>query len=93
VDGCRIPTRAVVTWLLEHGPFEYWRGRITGIRDEMIATLGKIHALTYISAALAKIATVWRDGLAGALSERQSTISCSGGRPKHGHRSRLHTSP
>jgi Family of unknown function (DUF6544) len=29
VDGCRIPTRAVVTWLLEDGPFEYWRGRIT----------------------------------------------------------------
>ena len=29
MDGCRIPTRAVVSWLLEGGPFEYWRGRIT----------------------------------------------------------------
>jgi hypothetical protein len=30
--GCRIPTRAVVSWLLEEGPFEYWRGRITAYR-------------------------------------------------------------
>jgi hypothetical protein len=29
MNGCRIPTRAVVSWLLEDGPFEYWRGRIT----------------------------------------------------------------
>jgi hypothetical protein len=29
MGGCRIPTRAVVSWLLEDGPFEYWRGRMT----------------------------------------------------------------
>jgi len=29
INGCRIPTRAVASWLLEDGPFEYWRGRIT----------------------------------------------------------------
>jgi hypothetical protein len=29
MNGCRIPTRAVVSWLLEDGPFEYWRGRVT----------------------------------------------------------------
>jgi hypothetical protein len=27
VHGCRIPPRAVASWLLEEGPFEYWRGR------------------------------------------------------------------
>jgi hypothetical protein len=31
VCGCRIPTRAVVSWLLKDGPFEYWRGRITAL--------------------------------------------------------------
>jgi hypothetical protein len=25
---CRVPTRATVSWLLEDGPFETWRGRI-----------------------------------------------------------------
>jgi len=29
VNGCRIPTRAVVNWLLPDGPFDYWRGRVT----------------------------------------------------------------
>jgi hypothetical protein len=29
INGCRIPTRAVASWLLEDGLFEYWRGRIT----------------------------------------------------------------
>jgi hypothetical protein len=29
IDGCRIPTQAVVSWLLGDGPFEYWRGRVT----------------------------------------------------------------
>ena len=29
MNGCRIPDRAVVSWLLEDGPFEYWRGRVT----------------------------------------------------------------
>jgi hypothetical protein len=28
MNGCRIPTRAAVSWLLEDGPFEYWRGRV-----------------------------------------------------------------
>ena len=32
VNGCRIPTRAVASWLLEDAPFEYWRGRITAFR-------------------------------------------------------------
>jgi hypothetical protein len=32
VDGCRIPTQAVASWLLEDGPFEYWHGRITAFR-------------------------------------------------------------
>jgi hypothetical protein len=32
MNGCRIPTRAVVSWLLEDGPFEYWRGRVTAFR-------------------------------------------------------------
>ena len=32
IHGCRIPTRAVVSWLLEDGPFEYWRGQVTGFR-------------------------------------------------------------
>jgi len=34
MDGCRIPTRAVVSWLLEEGPFDYWRGRVTAVRME-----------------------------------------------------------
>jgi Family of unknown function (DUF6544) len=29
VNGYRIPTRAVVNWLLADGPFEYWRARVT----------------------------------------------------------------
>jgi hypothetical protein len=28
-EGCRIPTRAAVSWSLDHSPFEYWRGRVT----------------------------------------------------------------
>ena len=32
MNGCRIPTRAVLSWLLEDGPFEYWRGRVTAFR-------------------------------------------------------------
>jgi hypothetical protein len=32
MNGCRIPTRAVASWLLEDGPFEYWRGRVTAFR-------------------------------------------------------------
>ena len=32
MDACRIPTQAVVSWLLEDGPFEYWRGRVTAFR-------------------------------------------------------------
>jgi hypothetical protein len=27
--GCRIPTRARVSWLLDDGSFEYWRGKVT----------------------------------------------------------------
>ena len=29
MKGCRIPTRTAVSWLLQDGPFEYWRGRVT----------------------------------------------------------------
>jgi hypothetical protein len=29
VEGCRVPTRAAVSWLLVDGPFEYWRGTVT----------------------------------------------------------------
>ena len=29
MNGCRIPTWAVVSWLLEDGPLEYWRGKVT----------------------------------------------------------------
>ena len=29
IGGCRIPTGAVVSWILDGGPFECWRGRIT----------------------------------------------------------------
>lgn len=32
MSGCRIPTREVVSWLLDAGPFEYWRGRVTAFR-------------------------------------------------------------
>ena len=32
MDGCRIPTRAVASWVLEDGPFEYWHGRVTAFR-------------------------------------------------------------
>jgi Family of unknown function (DUF6920) len=29
IAGCRIPTEAAVSWFLDDGPFEYWRGKIT----------------------------------------------------------------
>jgi hypothetical protein len=29
IGGCRIPTRAVVSWVLDDGPFDCWRGTIT----------------------------------------------------------------
>jgi hypothetical protein len=29
IAGCRIPTRATVSWVLEEGSFDCWRGRIT----------------------------------------------------------------
>lgn len=29
IGGCRIPTEAVVSWLLDGEPFEHWRGKIT----------------------------------------------------------------
>lgn len=29
MEGCRVPARAAVSWLLDDGPFEYWRGRVT----------------------------------------------------------------
>jgi hypothetical protein len=32
VNGCRIPTQAVASWLLEDAPFEYWCARITEFR-------------------------------------------------------------
>ena len=32
MNGCRIPTRAMESWLLEDGPFEYWRGRVMAFR-------------------------------------------------------------
>jgi len=32
MEGCRIPTRAAVSWLLEDGPFEYWRGSVTALQ-------------------------------------------------------------
>jgi hypothetical protein len=32
LDRCRIPTRGVESWLLENGPFEYWRGQVTEFR-------------------------------------------------------------
>jgi hypothetical protein len=32
MDGCQIPSRAAVSWLLEDGPFEYWRGRVMAFR-------------------------------------------------------------
>jgi len=28
-EGCRIPTRAAVSWSLDDSPFEYWRSRVT----------------------------------------------------------------
>jgi hypothetical protein len=30
IDGCRIPTRAVVSWLSDEGSFDCWRGKVTG---------------------------------------------------------------
>ena len=32
MGGCRIPTQATVSWLLDNGSFEYWRGRVTAYR-------------------------------------------------------------
>jgi hypothetical protein len=32
MDGIRIPSRAAVSWLLEDGLFEYWRGKVTALR-------------------------------------------------------------
>ena len=32
MNGCRIPTRAVASWLLEDGPFDYWHGGVTAFR-------------------------------------------------------------
>ena len=32
IDGCRVPTRAVVSWFLESGPFDYFRGSLTAWR-------------------------------------------------------------
>jgi hypothetical protein len=29
MEGCRVPTWAAVSWLLDDGPFEYWRGWVT----------------------------------------------------------------
>jgi hypothetical protein len=29
IEGCHVPTRAAVSWLLDDGPFEYWRGKVT----------------------------------------------------------------
>ena len=29
MEGCRVPTRARVSWLADDGAFEYWRGRVT----------------------------------------------------------------
>jgi hypothetical protein len=29
IEGCHVPTRAAVIWLLDDGPFEYWRGEVT----------------------------------------------------------------
>jgi Family of unknown function (DUF6544) len=29
MEGCRVPTRAAVSWLLDDGLFEYWRGKVT----------------------------------------------------------------
>jgi hypothetical protein len=28
MGGCRIPTRAAVSWLIDDYSFEYWRGRV-----------------------------------------------------------------
>ncbi|HEY2533003.1 MAG TPA: DUF6544 family protein [Xanthobacteraceae bacterium] len=36
MNGCRIPTRAVVSWLLEDGPFEYWRGQVTAFQMKFL---------------------------------------------------------
>lgn len=32
IDGCRVPTRAVVSWFLESGPFDYFRCSLTAWR-------------------------------------------------------------
>lgn len=32
IDGCRLPTRAVVSWFLESGPFDYFRCSLTAWR-------------------------------------------------------------
>jgi hypothetical protein len=42
IDGCRIPTRAVVRWFLESGPFDYFRGRCV-MTDDLVAALRSGH--------------------------------------------------
>ena len=34
VDGLRIPTHGVVQWMLDSGPFPYWRGTITALETD-----------------------------------------------------------
>lgn len=34
MGGCRIPTRAAVSWLLDGNLFEYWHGKLTAYRVE-----------------------------------------------------------
>jgi hypothetical protein len=34
VGGCRVPTRAEVSWLLDEGPFACWRGELIGFETE-----------------------------------------------------------
>lgn len=34
VGEVRVPTRAEVSWLVDEGPFTYWRGKITGLETE-----------------------------------------------------------
>jgi hypothetical protein len=46
--GCRIPTQARVSWLLDDGSFEYWRGKVTAYG--MRLRREKAGLLTWISA-------------------------------------------
>ena len=34
LGGVRIPARGEVQWLLEHGPYPYWRGTVTALRTD-----------------------------------------------------------